>query len=139
MNILSGIDSTVSALDAEQLRMDVVSQNIANINTTRTAEGVPYQRKQVIFSAALDKAASGPNGAPQSAVSAQITVDPNPPMMVFNPKHPHANANGMVAMPNISVAEEMVDMITASRAFEANLNAVKIAKSIAQKTITIGK
>ena len=139
MNVLTGLNSTVSALDAEQLRMDIVSQNIANINTTRTADGTPYQRKQVIFTVEMNKAQGGKGGDQASGVTTQVVNDPSPAQMIFNPKHPHADGSGMVAMPNISVAEEMVDMITASRSFEANLSAVKIAKSMAQKTISIGK
>lgn len=139
MNILSGINSTAAALDAERLRMDVVAQNIANINTTRGANGQPYQRKNVVFEAVLDKAQASYNGAGQSLVSTRVELDPTPPRRVHNPGHPHADAQGEVAMPNISVMEEMVDMIAASRAFEANLSAVKMAKATAMKTLDIGK
>lgn len=139
MNILTGISSTVAALDAERLRMDVVSQNLANIHTTRDANGMPYQRKKVVFQAVLDQATASPGSPGTARVEAKVLKDTSPPMMVRDPGHPDANADGMVAMPNINVMEEMVDMIAANRAFEANLAAIKMAKATALKTLSIGK
>lgn len=142
INILSGIDSTSSALNAERIRMDVVSENIANANTTRGLDGKPYQRQQVVFEAVLSaqQAANGTQGMEAGGTRVvRIEPDQRPPQMVFNPQHPHADAEGMVAMPNINIHEEMVDLIAASRAFEANLAVVKNARSMALQTLSIGK
>jgi flagellar basal-body rod protein FlgC len=142
INILSGINSTSSALNAERIRMDVVSENIANANTTRGLDGKPYQRQQVVFEAVLSaqQAANGTQGMEAGGTRvARIEADQRPPQMVFNPHHPHADAEGMVAMPNINIHEEMVDLIAASRAFEANLAVVKNARSMALQTLSIGK
>jgi flagellar basal-body rod protein FlgC len=141
INILPGIDSTSAALNAERIRMDVVSENIANVNTTRGLDGKPYQREQVVFESVLQAQQNSDTlgSAPQTVQVARIEKDPRPPIMVYNPSHPDANAQGMVAMPDISIPEEMVDMIAASRAFEANLAVVKNARSMAMETLAIGK
>jgi len=142
INILNGIDSTSSALNAERIRMDVVSQNIANVNITRGPDGKPYQRQQVAFESVL-KDQSGPAGGqgaePQLVRVARIESSQRPPRMVYQPGHVDADANGMVAMPNINIYEEMVDLMAASRSYEANLNVVKTARSMALQTLSIGK
>jgi flagellar basal-body rod protein FlgC len=143
INILSGIQSSSAALDAERLRLEVIGQNIANANSTRGPDGQPYQRQQVIFESVLQQqnhrlgAAAGLQ--PQSVQVARIAKDPQPPRLVFNPGHPDADAQGMVAMPNISMHMEMADLLTASRAYEANLAVVKNAKAMAQQALAIGK
>ena len=138
IQMLGGIDSTASALAAERTRLEVITQNIANANTTRGIDGKPYQRQHVIFEAALSQAQSG--GVDPRAVNvARIENDSRPARLVFNPGHPDANADGMVAMPDINIHEEMADMIAASRAFEANLAVVKNARTMAMQTLSIGK
>ncbi len=140
--ILSGIDTTASALDAERTRMDIVAQNIANAQTTRGPDGLPYRRQQVVFENVLAQQQLGaglPGAGPQSVRIARIQSDPSPPHWVYNPSHPDANSQGMVALPNINIHEEMVDMIAASRAYEANLAIVKTARSMALQTLGIGK
>ncbi len=141
INILSGIDSTASALNAERVRMDVVSENIANANTTHGADGKPYQRQEVIFESVLQAKQNSdtPGLTPQSIQVARVEKDNKPPVMIYNPTHPDANAQGMVAMPDINVHQEMVDMIAASRAFEANLAVVKNARAMAMQTLAIAK
>ena len=141
IDILPGINSTSAALNAERIRMDVVSENIANVNTTRGLDGKPYQRQQVVFESVLQaqQNSDAPGSAPQTVQIARIEKDPRPPIMVYDPSHPDANAQGMVAMPDISIPEEMVDMIAASRAFEANLAVVKDARAMAMQTLAIGK
>lgn len=144
INILNGIDSTSSALNAERIRMEVVSQNIANVNSTRGPDGKlkPYQRQQVVFETALKDQlkSSGLPGSEASIVHvARIESSKRQPRMVYQPGHADADANGMVAMPNINIHEEMVDLMSASRAYEANLNVVKTARSMALQTIAIGK
>lgn len=142
INILSGLDSTAAALTAERTRMDVVAQNLANAQVTRGADGKPYQRQQVVFESMLNAAQGGtglPGGTAQSVRVSRIEDDPRGPRMVYNPGHPDADPNGMLAVPNVNVHEEMVDMMAASRTFEANLAVLKTARSMAMQTLSIGK
>jgi flagellar basal-body rod protein FlgC len=141
INLLTGIDSSASALDAERVRMDVISQNIANVNTTKGADGKPYQRQQVVFENVLraQQASDGASSGPQMVQVARIQKDTRPPRLVYNPGHPDADTNGMVAMPDINMHGEMVDMIAASRSYEANLAVVKNARSLAMQALSIAK
>ena len=135
---LTGIDSSASALAAERVRMEVITQNIANANTTRGLDGKPYQRQQVVFENVLQQA-QGMGAGPQRVEISRIEKDDRAPRLVFNPGHPDADAEGMVAFPNINIHEEMADLISASRTFEANLAVVKNEKSMAMQTLSIGK
>ncbi len=137
MNLISGIDITSGALAAQKMRLDIVAQNIANAQTTRTADGTPYKRQIVSFETELVKRTGGASLA--TVRVAGVTDDRSPGQSVYNPQHPDAGADGLVAMPNVNLAYEMVDLITASRAYEANLSVVKSARSLAQKTFEIGK
>lgn len=122
--------------------MEVISQNIANANTSRGPDGKPYQRQEVVFEAMLNRqltGASALDAGSKGVMVSRITKDSSAPRLVYNPGHPDANPQGMVAMPNINVHEEMVDMIAASRSFEANLAVVKNARSMALQTLSIGK
>src|ERR1700744_6089729 len=142
ISLLSGIDSTASALNAERVRMDVISENIANVNTTKDIDGQPYRRKQVVFQSVLNAAQSADSANGVGAESTQVVNvlrDSRPPRMVYNPTHPEANAQGMVAMPNIDIHEEMVDMIASSRSYEANLAVAKNARSMAMQDLSLGK
>ncbi|HVU15747.1 MAG TPA: flagellar basal body rod protein FlgC [Candidatus Didemnitutus sp.] len=137
MNLISGIDISSGALAAQRMRLDIVAQNIANAQTTRTAAGGPYQRQVVSFETEMIKQAGGQSL--QSVHVSGITADKTPGQQVYNPQHPDAGPDGLVAMPNVNLAYEMVDLITASRAYEANLSVVKNAKNMAMKTLDIGK
>lgn len=141
MNVLTGINSTSSALEAERIRMEVISQNIANANTTRGVDGLPYQRQQVVFETLLNQqTGSDPSSVTGSGVQvARIEKDHRAPRMVFDPSHKDADSNGMVAMPDINIHEEMADLISAQRAFEANLAVVRNARTMAMQTLAIGK
>jgi flagellar basal-body rod protein FlgC len=141
IQILTGIQNTSAALDAEQTRLDVISQNIANAHTTHDVDGKPYQRRVVVFESALQNAINNDgSGANLPAIqSAKIEKDTRPPLEVYDPGNPDANEHGMVAMPNINIHEEMADLISASRTFEANLAVVKNARSMAMQTLAIGK
>ncbi|GDY21614.1 flagellar basal-body rod protein FlgC [Verrucomicrobiota bacterium] len=142
INLLTGIESTAAALNAERVRLEVTSQNIANANTTRGLDGQPYRRQTVVFETLLkqQQAALGGGGSPPQGVQvARIEKDKSPFRMTHIPGHPDANADGMVAMPNVNVHEEMVDLMAASRAFEANLSVVKNARSMAMQALQIGK
>jgi flagellar basal-body rod protein FlgC len=140
INFLPGINSTAAALQAERVRMEVIAQNIANANTTRDLNGLPYQRQQVVFETVLNSQATGAGSAEPAAVQvARIEKDPRPPHLVYDPGHPDADAHGMVAMPAINIHEEMADLIASSRTFEANLAVVKNARAMALQTLAIGK
>jgi flagellar basal-body rod protein FlgC len=146
MAMFGAIDSAASGLTAERLRMDVISNNIANANTTRTAEGGPYRRELVVFeprsaenSFANVLSSQMGQGQEQGVRVTGITKDDSPLRMVYDPSHPDANATGYVAMPNVNVVTEMVDMITASRSYEANVTVINSAKTMAAKALDIGK
>ncbi len=137
IDILAGIKNTTAALDAERIRLDTISKNIANARTTRGEDGKPYQRQIVLFQTTLQQALNGQT-TPTLQV-AQITKDNRPFQQVYNPGHPDANADGMVLMPNINIHEEMADLIAASRAFEANLAVARNARTLAMQTLAIGR
>jgi flagellar basal-body rod protein FlgC len=137
MNLISGIDVTAGALAAQKTRLDIVAQNIANAQTTRTPSGQPYQRQIVSFESELLRRSNGPSL--QGVRVASIMSDRTPGQQVYNPQHPDAGPDGLVTMPNVNLSYEMVDLITASRAYEANLSIVKNARQMAMKTLEIGK
>lgn len=138
MNLIAGIDVTAGALSAQKTRLDIVAQNIANAQTTRTPQGGPYQREIVSFESELVRhVGNGPSL--QTVRVSGITPDKTPGQQVYNPQHPDAGPDGMVTMPNVNLAFEMVDLITASRAYEANLAVVKNSRQMAQAALQIGK
>ena len=137
MNLISGIDITSGALAAQKMRLDIVAQNIANAQTTRTAEGGPYKRQVVSFETELVKRTGG--ASLQTVRIGGVTNDRSPGQEVYNPQHPDAGPDGMVKMPNVNLAYEMVDLISASRAYEANLSVVKNGRTMAMKTLEIGR
>lgn len=136
MNVISASSITGSALDAEKMRVDIVSQNIANANTTKGIDGKPYQRRIVAFESYLD-ASAGPNM--QGVRLSEIKRDETPGEIVNNPQHPHADDDGNVTMPNVNIPFEMVDMVTATRAYEANLAVVRNARQMATQALSIGR
>lgn len=144
MGMFDAINSAASGLSAERLRMDVISNNIANVNTTRTASGGPYRRQVVIFEpragqASFAQVLSQQMDSGQGVRAVGITGDNSPLRNVYDPNHPDANAEGYVQMPNVNVVAEMVDMITATRAYEANVTSVNAAKNMAMQALEIGK
>lgn len=151
MGVFGAINTSASGLTAERLRMDVISENIANANTTVTETGGPYRRKQVIFQERMEaemRIPMDPNkvldGNKSSAAGSGvrvigITEDKSPFRMVYDPSHPNANKEGYVAMPNVNVIKEMTDMITATRAYEANVTILNSAKGMAQAALGIGR
>jgi flagellar basal-body rod protein FlgC len=135
-------------LSAQRLRLDTISNNIANVNTTRTAEGGPYRRLRVVFAPRQQQPLFLLPLEPKERAMAElsqgvhvtgISPDPSEPKMVYEPGHPDADAKGYVAMPNINIVNEMVDMMSASRAYEANVTALNASKSMAMKALEIGK
>lgn len=145
MDFLSSLNISGSGLTAQKLRMDVISQNIANAEVTRTEEGTPYRRKMVVLSSingggsfrdALDKAAKAQAGG----VKVQRVIEDQSPLVpVYNPNHPDANEEGYVMLPNVNTAQEMIDMLGASRAYEANVTAFNATKSMVLKALEIGR
>ncbi|MCR8656246.1 flagellar basal body rod protein FlgC [Paenibacillus endoradicis] len=152
MKLTNGFDISASALTANRMRMDVISSNVANAETTRgsfvNGEYVPYKRKMVVMDAKESSFASvlnnTLNGKQQSKLLNGVNVtkiieDTSPTKLVYNPAHPDANADGYVNMPNVDIATEMVDMIAAVRAYESNVTALNATKSMFMKALEIGK
>jgi flagellar basal-body rod protein FlgC len=143
MDFFSAMDISASALTAERTRMNLISSNLANVNSTRTAEGGPYKRKDAVFTATSAPgsfgAALGRAADARRVEVSQISEDQNPPRLQYEPTHPDADAAGYVAYPNVNVVEEMADMISASRSYEANVTAAQAAKSMALKTLDLGR
>ncbi|MCT4613046.1 MAG: flagellar basal body rod protein FlgC [Clostridia bacterium] len=142
MSFMSSLDVSSSGLYAERLRMDVISENIAKANVTRTADGTPYKKKSVLF--AEDKSGNFGNILngkldELNGVKVDGIVEDKNFKKVYDPKHPDADDDGYVLMPNVDVLEEMVNMMTASRAYEANITAMNATKSMAMKALNIGK
>ncbi|MBL67953.1 MAG: flagellar basal body rod protein FlgC [Verrucomicrobiales bacterium] len=137
---MPGVESAASALQAEKTRMEVIGQNIANANTTRTEKGGPYQRQVVQFQTYLEgKLGVDPSDAGQKVRISEIMSDPRPPREIYQPGHPDADDNGIVKYPNVRVHEEMADLIASSRAMEANLAIIRTARSMALQTLNIGR
>jgi flagellar basal-body rod protein FlgC len=126
---------SASALVAERIRINLISSNIANANSTRTPEGGPYRRKDAVFAAMLDKAQQG---APGGVQVMGIVEDNSPPQLRYDPDHPDADPLGYVAYPNVNVVEEMVDLMTATRVYEANVTAMKAGMDMEMKALQIG-
>lgn len=150
MSLFSSFDISASALTAERLRMDVISNNLANANTTRTPEGGPFRRQVVVFAprgetrrfvpgARTGSAAGRTRGVGEGVRVVAIQDDEAAPRMVYDPSHPDADENGMVAMPNVDVVREMVDLISAARAYEANVTTINTLKNMALKALEIGR
>lgn len=141
MDFIPGIDSAASALQAQRTRLDIVAQNLANSQTTRGPDGLPYARQVVSFESELVKRTGETAGAgsTHSVRVAKVTTDQRPGAAVYNPSHPHADERGFVLMPNVNPAMEMVDLISATRAYEANLNVVKSGREMVQRTLEIGR
>lgn len=143
MDVFSSMKISASALKAQQIRLNTISSNLANIETTRTPEGGAYRKRDVVFKATSPSFASELDrqlrGHVQEVRVAAIRPNMGPLKMVYDPNHPDANEEGMVAKPNINVMEETVDMMGASRAYDANANAIKAAKRMALKALEIGR
>jgi len=138
----SAIDISASALRAERFRMELIAQNIANVNTTRTADGGPYRRKEAVFSSMYSDHMGFANHfdptRKQGVAVTNVLVDQSPPKLLYNPDHPDAREDGFVRMPNVNPVSEMVNMIAASRAYEANIAAIQNYRKMADKAMSIG-
>ncbi len=148
MSVFNAINISASGLTAERLRMDVISKNIANSNTTRTANGGPYRRQMVVFksqeqaafSDVFNNVMANNNGNKAKGVEVVgVRNDKSPFKQVYDPGHPDANEEGYVLMPNVEVVTEMANMISASRAYEANVTAMNATKNMALRALELGK
>ena len=147
MSFFSSLDVSASGLTAQRLRMDVIAENIANANTTRTGNGGPYRRKvvlfeeqgaptrfQTIFNRVLNRPEHG-NGVKVT----RITEDRHQGPRVYEPNHPDADADGYVTMPNVNIVVEMVNMMSANRSYEANITAANVTQNMLQRTLDLSR
>ncbi|RLA64133.1 MAG: flagellar basal body rod protein FlgC [Epsilonproteobacteria bacterium] len=145
MDLLSSMKISASGLAANRKRMGAISSNIANAQTTRTVEGGPYRRKEVVYGAmpaskSFSEILEGELGETAQKVQAvEVVSTDRPPIFKYEPGHPDANEQGYVAYPNINVMEEMANMISTTRSYEANITALNTAKGMALKALEIGR
>lgn len=145
MDFFTAMEVSATGLNAERTRINVASSNLANAQTTKTANGGFYQRRDVLLQSAppsngISGARAGEPVAGVAGVQVRgIQADASPPRLEYDPNHPDANADGYVAYPNVNVVEEMVDMITASRAYQAGVTALESSVSLAERALSIGK
>ena len=142
MKIFQSMNISATGLTAERMRLDIIANNLANVNTTRTPQGGPFKKQVPVFTQKLQKIMQGPGGISVRGGGVEVSKileDKTPPRMAYNPDHPDANGEGYVAMPNINIVNEMVDMITATRSYEANVTALNATKSIYLKALEIGR
>jgi len=134
MSLFNVFNISGSAMSAQSQRLNAVASNLANADSATSANGTPYKAKQVVFSAT-------PTNSPDASGVKVLKVieDASPPKVVYDPKHPLADAKGYVTMPNVNVTEEMVNMISASRAYQNNVETMNAAKTMLLKTLTIGQ
>ena len=145
-DFLSGFRIGSSGMSAQRARMNTISSNIANINTTRTPEGGPYRRKDVVFTAMPDTKSFGevlnvddPKADFSRVQVTDVVYDKKAPLLKYEPNHPDANEDGYVAYPNVNLMEEMTNMIQASRSYEANVQAIQATKDMALSALEIGR
>ncbi|MCF8084793.1 MAG: flagellar basal body rod protein FlgC [Deltaproteobacteria bacterium] len=145
MNFFNAFGISASGLSAQRVRMNVATSNLANINTTRTRHGGPYRRKDVVFSS---RPATGSfRNTLRSTMAKRLTgvrvsgiiEDPRPPISKYAPQHPEADKKGYIKVPRINLMEEMVNMMSATRSYEANVTAIKATKDMAKKALEIGR
>jgi flagellar basal-body rod protein FlgC len=154
MGLYTSIEVSATALSAERLNMDVIANNLANANTTRTPEGGAFKRQLAVFAQKPDATPADPGNSDDSSLNplsnsqntaqngvevVSIIKDSTPDRLVYDPTHPDADANGYVHMPNIDVVKEMVDMIAASRAYQANVTAIQEARSMGSAAMNLLK
>lgn len=143
MKIFRAMRISASGLSAERLRMDTIASNIANVNTTRTENGGPYKRKIALFQENLEQEIDNLTGKTSftgSGIKAVgIIEDSAPAKKIYDPSHPDADTEGFVEMPNVNLLNEMVDLISATRAYEANVTAINAEKNMALKALEIGR
>lgn len=146
MSFLGALRASASGLTSQRIRMDVIANNVANAETTRTGDGGPYVREQVVFnprgaspfSSVMDRVFGG-NRDSGGVDVIRVQQDESDPRMVYDPSHPDANEEGMVAFPNVNPTAELIDMMSANRAYSANVTVMNAAKQMAQRALEIGR
>lgn len=144
MNLFSAMEIASSGLNAQRVRLNALASNLANAQTTRTAEGGPYKRMDPVFEAVpvstrFKDLVNTPGAQKAYMVNVpEIRRDEAPPRMMYDPQHPDADEQGFVALPNINAVEEMVNLITASRAYESGVTVLKTVKTMARSALQIG-
>src|SRR5689334_12039744 len=139
LGVFSALEISASGLSAERIRMNTIASNLANARTTRTEQGGPYRRLDPVFEAVpLNPGVIATEGGASLVKVGRIVSDQRPGMMVYEPGHPDANPGGYVEYPNVNAVEEMVNMITASRAYEAGVTSIETVKSMARSAIDLG-
>ena len=145
-DFVTGFRISSSGMAAQRMRMNTISSNLANINTTRTPEGGPYRRKDVVFESMPEVRSFGeilgvnsPRADMQRVQVTDVISDRKAPMLKYEPDHPDANAEGYVAYPNINLMEEMTNMIQATRSYEANVQSLQASKDMALSALEIGR
>ncbi|MGI6113376.1 MAG: flagellar basal body rod protein FlgC [Mahellales bacterium] len=144
MGVFSAIDISASGLTAQRFRMDLISQNIANVNTINASNGQPYRRRVAVFQehntgGSFNTLLSGNSIGNTGVRVAAVVEDTRPFKRIYEPGHPHADDQGYVELPNVDILNEMVDMLSATRSYEANITAVNAYKSMCLKTLEIGR
>ena len=141
MSFFTSLAVSTSGLQAERLRADLAAANLANANSTRTAEGGPYRRLDPVLRTLSSRGAFGSelDRAIRLVEIKGVVADSRPPRLVFNPSHPDANEKGMVAFPNVQMVEEMTNLTNASRVYQANLAAIAVSREMANRAIRMGK
>ena len=138
MGSFSSFDISSSGIFAQRVRMDAIANNIANAESTKTPEGGPYRRQSVAFRSVYEDAI-GNQVQPAGVMAEKVQQSPDDFRIVYDPGHPDADAQGYVKMPNVNIVEEMVDMVSATRAYEANVTAMNSVKSMISSAIDLGK
>lgn len=149
MDITDSLSISVSALDAQRRRLNVIASNLANAQSTRTAEGGPYKRRDVVFQSTpvvpkfhnvFKRVSMGMGEKALDGVRVlRVVEDKRPGQAVYDPKHPHADGKGFVTMPNVNVMEEMVNMMAASRSYEANVQSINATRTMWNRALEIGR
>jgi flagellar basal-body rod protein FlgC len=139
MSMFKAMDLSASGMTAQRQRLDVIAENLANINTTRTAQGGPYKRKSVVMEATPAEDFDSYLGSPDKVEVVQVTQDSKGLVSEYDPTHPDADKNGMVLYPNVNPVSEMVHLMLASRAYEANVAVLRTGKAMALKALDIGR
>lgn len=147
MDFFRAMNISASGLSAQRMRMNVIADNLANANTTRTESGQPYRRKHVLFTTQIDRPRfetlvrqlyGRPEHTGRGVRVTQVVEDQTPYPRVYDPGHPDADAAGYVIMPNVNVVSEMVNMLSATRSYESNITALTSAKQMAERSLEIG-
>ena len=146
MELDKALALSASGLEVQRRRMNIIASNLANVNSTKSVNGAPYRRRDLLIRA--DRTVSQPFGTlmnnlgfpdPPGVKAVKVVEDHRPARQMYDPQHPDANAQGFVQMPDINTIEEMVNLISASRAYEANVTAMSVTKTMAQRALDIGR